>query len=229
MLRARFLIPVFVAILTAPALAPSTVAAEETFIQPGASFEGYCTMNFVFTDADGTLYVGTAAHCVNNGIGQRIGHNGDTWGTVVLDLDLPDADFALVRVDPDHHANVNPAMRGWGGPTGVAKTSDTTTGDRLSLHGYGDVIGWFDATRSRTGVLVGHTSTFYTMDAPAVWGDSGGPITHQETGLALGIVSGFNVPFSTDRGPTVEHILKRAAAEGYPISLMTGTLDEPIL
>jgi hypothetical protein len=49
---------------------------DEALIRPGVQIHtegrGWCTSNFVFTDAENNIYLGTAAHCVHDSIGANV-------------------------------------------------------------------------------------------------------------------------------------------------------------
>lgn len=210
-------------------------------IQPGAFVAtpvGGCTMNFIFQDKKGKLYVGTAGHCFEK-VGDRARaepNPGSALSTldrlfdfgsavfIEFDEDNPSIDFALIRIDRDHYNKVNPAMRFWGGPTGVTSAPETRAGDLLLAYGYGLGFDVTPVTRPRTRVLVDDDATHYTSQSASMFGDSGSPITHRATGKALGIDSRFNlvdVPPTTDAGPTVEHILRRLTAVGWRLRIVT--------
>lgn len=198
----------------------------ETSIQPGAilrSSVGQCTMNFVFEDSSGGLFVGTAGHCSQK-VGDRMRSADGEFGSVVWRESSSSMDFSLVRIDGDKTGQVSPAVRFWGGPVGSTASSETGAGDALLLYGYGVGFATTSATRPREGVLWSDSSSDYVADTGAVNGDSGGPIIHEPTGKALGIVSRFNltslVP-STDIGPTVESILAVLSANGFNLTLKT--------
>lgn len=211
---------------TSPAWGPAGTAT----IRPGSLFQGICTMNFLYTDAAGAAYVGTAAHCTD-AIGQRVSVDGDgpDFGTVVFDSDVsPGArafvDFALVRIDADKVHLANPLMRGHDGPKGAVTREELAAGDLLSLHGHGQAMGLLAATRTRPGVLVEVTARGeYRADMASDFGDSGGPILHVETGKALGIISrwGINARPSTDIGPTMGLIFEELGRAGIQVELAT--------
>lgn len=209
------------ALLLAPGPGAAVEPEANTFLQPGTEVEtdeGGCTLNFVFRDGANT-YIGTAGHCIGR-VGSRVSTPGHgEWGTAVLDLGSPD--FALLRVDPAKVGVVRAAVQHWGGPTGVAAPQETSAGDLLALYGYGVAFSLTEPTRAKQGVLLGDGPQTYTADTWAVFGDSGGPVLHKASGKALGIVSGFNLPLSTDIGPTVADIQRALAARGYNVQLQT--------
>jgi len=207
------------------ALVPPVAADEpdaNTYLQPGTEVNtplGGCTLNFVFKDAQNT-YIGTAGHCVS-GTGGRVSTPGHgQWGTVVVDIDGA-TDFALIRVDAAKLSAVRADVQHWGGPTGIITAAETATGDVLAIYGYGIGFSTTEPTRAKQGVLLSDSANQYVADTWAVWGDSGGPVLHKDTGKALGIISSYNFPVSTDIGPTVPHILQQLAQRGYHVQLQT--------
>jgi len=219
--------PVFrTSVILALLLAIPAVSAGEpdanTFLQPGTEVitpVGGCTLNFVFKDATNT-YIGTAGHCAD-GPGGRVSTTGHgAWGTVVVDIDGA-TDFALIRVDAAKVSAVRSAVQHWGGPTGVVTASETATGDVLAIYGYGIGFSVNENTRPKQGVLISDSSTQYVADTWAVNGDSGGPVLHKATGKALGVISSYNLPVSTDVGPTIPAIQAALAARGYNVVLQT--------
>jgi hypothetical protein len=211
-----------VAVSTA-ALAPATASSHDV-LQPGDSLGGFCTLNFVFDGSGGDAYIGTAGHCVDDG--QRVS-NPDlgTFGTVVYDNDSS-TDFALVDVDDALEGKLDASLDGHGGtPTGVATPDETAPGDALLMSGYGVGAREAETTREeRRSVLVEHGSQEYQSDGPVVNGDSGAPLVHAPTGEALGIVSRygiFEIPPTTDVGPTLDRILDVLQQDGYDVTLRT--------
>lgn len=205
-------------------------------LRPGSSLGGYCTFNWVFhqvvfpteeePDPVPEVYIGTAGHCTDD-IGERVTLTGyGQAGSVVFDTDLvgSGSDFSLIRLDPDVVADTNPQMRGFVGPTGYVTPDELTFGDQVDIHGYGLVVGQFEQTRARFGVLTDWNDQEYVADMPAVNGDSGAPLLHDETGEALGIISRYGIdqtPPSTDVGPLLTWILDDLAAAGFDDVVLT--------
>lgn len=197
-------------------------------IQPGAVINAPhgCTFNFVFRDANRRLYIGTAGHCVDR-VGQVVTDGQDRGvGTVVYRRQDPGDydDFALIRIYSSRYGDVNPAVRHWGGPTGYTTHTQTATGDRVLLSGYGMIFDLTSATRPRPGVLVQDDHADYRTYSPSIFGDSGGPVLHEATGKALGVVSGFIVPEfpqTISDGPTVARALYLLKTGGIKVSLVT--------
>ncbi|HEX2293790.1 MAG TPA: hypothetical protein VHN37_00600 [Actinomycetota bacterium] len=206
---------------------------EDAPIRPGASLNGSCTFNFVFyTPGTATrapkAYIGTAGHCTDK-LGEPAELPGvGAVGKVVYDSDLVKGeynavDFSLIELAPAMVSQTNPTVLGWGGPKRVATVEDFAEGDRVDVYGYGLLVGETEQTRPRSGVLFSWTEQEYLADMPAVNGDSGAPLLHNETGAALGIISRWNidVPPSTDRGPLVVWILEALDAAGFDVRLAT--------
>lgn len=172
-----------------PPLIPETCANR---ISPGSNVStpvGGCTANFIFRDAAGLWYVGTAGHCFS-ALGQRLTVNGlGQVGTVVYDINAGvGEDFALVRVDANKVANVNPAMCQWGGPTGLDHTGPS---DVMRHYGFGIGYGTIQFTRARTGfggTNAGHDFSFAGLVDS---GDSGSG-ARRDDGSALGIITHVN-------------------------------------
>lgn len=129
---------------------------DDAWIRPGTRvLGGSCTSNFIFTDsAETRVFIGTAAHCVNNGpstatngcdprnkpwaLGRSVAVTGaakagtlvySSWEAMQRIGETSSAtcagnDFAVVELHPDDHHRVSPAMRGYGGPIGVTEGGD---------------------------------------------------------------------------------------------------------
>jgi hypothetical protein len=213
--------------LAAAALAVPASADAAVTLQPGAYHEtdaGSCTLNFVYTNANGT-YLGTAAHCVDK-VGQRVRDIENVeFGSVAFtgDANNRDWDFAFIKVDSEDLARVSPAVKGWPMyPTGSTVPTDTATGDSIQLSGYGLGYGTTRTTQEqRTAVMGFDNADYYTVTGPIHWGDSGGPLVHRRTGKALGIVSRLCVGVCTEEGPTVQGILDKARSRGFTVTLKT--------
>jgi hypothetical protein len=103
----------------------------------------------------------------------------------------------------------------------VATAKETRLGDTVLVSGYGLIFRPLALTRQqRFGVLLSASRSEYHAEAPTFFGDSGGPVVHGRTGGALGIVSELCIgTCGLLRGPTVQNILRLAAAEGFPVRL----------
>jgi hypothetical protein len=209
------------------ALAVPGAASAATTLQPGAYMEtdvGSCTMNFVY-DGGGRTYIGTAAHCVDH-IGQPVRDiDGVQFGTAAYigDANTTAKDFAFIAVDPEDLGRVSAAVKGWPAyPTGSTVPTDTATGDSIQLSGYGLGYGTTKPTQEqRTAIMGFDDAETYDVSGPIHWGDSGGPLVHKRTGKALGIVSRLCAGACSEEGPTVQGILAKAAAAGFPVTLRT--------
>lgn len=246
-----------VLLLVTPAFASADAEAPAP-IQPGAMHltgGSACTLNFVFEDANGsgTLYIGTAGHCVE-GVGERIEvpEHGEI-GTVVYEGDTSPSvlgmgqgveghheDFALIEIDDDRHGLVDPSVRHWGGPTAVAETF--TPGEPILHYGNAKYVSATTVTRERVAQLVtvydersvsngDDYEGWYLANGAFFSGDSGSPLLAGD-GEALGIVSTMAVGVGepgTDVGPTVDVILSNLAAAGFGVELRTAplTVDGP--
>ena len=204
-------------------------------IRPGSSIGG-CTSNFIFYELVyptpeipnpvPTVYMGTAGHCTDEP-GERVSVSGTGQvGTVVYDSDVvkSNVDFSLIELDPERVSQTNPQMRGYEGPKGIATPATLAVGDQVDVYGYGIGVGLLEQTRPRFGVLTDWTNDEYVADMPAVNGDSGAPLLHDETGMALGIISRYGidqVPPSTDVGPLLGWILREVRAAGFNVTLAT--------
>jgi hypothetical protein len=215
-----------VATLALAAALPGTAAAAGT-LQPGAYHEtdaGSCTLNFAYS-GNGRTYLGTAAHCVE-AVGQPVRDiDGDTFGTVAFigDADTTEWDFAFIAVDAEDVGRVSAAVKGHPAyPKGATTPAETLTGDTIQLSGYGLGYGTTPTTQERRQAVMGFDDAeLYTVTGPIHWGDSGGPLVHVRTGKALGIVSRLCAGTCSEEGPTVQGILAKAAASGFPVTLRT--------
>lgn len=199
-------------------------------IQPGAPFmrgdtEHHCSLNYVFRDAQGLLYVGTAGHCAD-GPRPRI-PNGPTFGTLVYRNNSAGMDIGIFRIDEDKYDLVNPAMRFWGGPLAVETAFEK--GSPLLHYGNGVAFTPSLAMRARAGVLTnvqseefwGSARGWYVATLAVVGGDSGSSVL-MANGNALGVAAEI-APGSkgTMTGPTIELVLDVLARDGFPLELVT--------
>jgi hypothetical protein len=198
-------------------------------IQPGAKIfspMAQCTMNFIFTDPEGTWYAGTAAHCA--GMGHRVSSEAGEFGTVVFRKRTTVQDFALIRIDSERHPDVSPQLRYWGGPTGVSTAPDTLIGDRVMIYGYGIGFGDQPETRRRSGPLSNDSFTRWRAWVPVNFGDSGGPVIHGPTGRALGVSTDLGIyPTGFVNGPTIEAVITDAAEAGFQLTVLIAPYDPP--
>jgi hypothetical protein len=213
---------VFVAVLV-----PHPRLQAATTIQPGdemISSVGGCTLGFAATGGTSTYFM-TAAHCV-----ERVGANielgdGTVFGDVAVigNADNTATDWALIKVRSAYVPVVRGTVRGLPGtPSGYTTAGETALGDTLRFSGYG--IPWFLAAQTREnryGVVVSDDAETYTAIGLDTNGDSGGPIIHEASGQAYGLVSRLCIGPCTSEGPTVQGIRAKAAAKGYSITLKT--------
>lgn len=226
------LLLVALAFVGAGPVASATAAPDA--IQPGdymqAEGSGGCTLNFVYDGAGanaGAVYLGTAAHCVKNVAQPQPVRDmdGNVFGDVAFvgDRNRTETDFAFVQVRPSSISRVSPAVKGSPGyPRGFTTPAETQAGDLVQLSGYGTGFDLLPVTQEkRVAVLAGDNEETWQVTGPLTFGDSGGPLVHVPTGKALGIESGVCLGACTDEGPTVQGILDKAAAAGFPVTLRT--------
>lgn len=224
----------FVALLSAFSLAGVSWAvpvSSARTIQPGDYIESSgigCTLGFVAdgkhpVTGDAATYVMTAAHCVEK-VGKPVSDlSRRVFGDVVArgNPDEAEEDWALILVRPSSERLVKPEVRGIAkSPNGVATWDETAPFDTLRISGYG--IPWFpseDLRETRYGVLSFQDKEVYEAVAMDTNGDSGGPIVHEPSGQALGLVSRLCIGSCTSAGPTVQGIVAKAAKKGFDIEL----------
>ncbi|MET0525087.1 MAG: serine protease [Nocardioides sp.] len=183
---------------TAAAAAPTWAPAASASIHPGVQMytEGaQCTANFVFTDAAGTTYVGYAAHCAGTPVGEgTLAYS--SWLTMQQrgERDPHTCDYndlALVQVDADDVAKVNPSVPFWGGPVGI-NTEGTAAGDTVYSYGNSSLRAGVSQLSPKQGSSLGTTGEGWTHPvytvSPGVPGDSGSAFLDAE-GNALGTLS----------------------------------------
>ena len=229
------------------ALATSSVAFVATpahavyTVQPGSSIESdgsYCTLNWIYTGTGagnlGTVYGGTAAHCVTS-VGQAVYLATGSLGVRLVKIGnvafISGAlDYALIGLDTATVA-VSPAMKGHPEiPTGVSTASSSQLGDLIQFSGNGVGFHATQPTRElRVGVLAFNDGTQHYVDGPVSPGDSGGPVADISDGnKALGIVNTLGVAIGGSFGATVGEggvslpgMFADAAANNVPIALRT--------
>ncbi len=216
-----------------------------TPVHPGDYMEssvGGCTLGFVFNGTGsraGNVYFSTAAHCVDH-VDEDIRL---LSGTIIGDVAaignaaVTATDWALIRVRDQYEGDVRGAVRGHPTfPTGYTTPSQTAQFDLVRFSGYGMGFDLLPLTReSRVGLLGTDSGETYDLIGLDINGDSGGPVMHDKTGKALGLVSrgcGIDAlvlvvptictsPLATSLGPTVQGILAKAAAKTFTVSLRT--------
>ncbi len=205
----------------APVVTGSASAAGTGAVHPGVmtyTNGAQCTANFIFTDGSNT-YIGQAAHC--SGTGQATETDGcqaqslplgtpvevtgaskpgrmvyNSWLAMQANGEKdPDTcaynDIALVQLDPSDAANVDPSVPFWGGPKGVAPS---TQGSGAKVYSYGNSslrLG-LSPLSPKTGFVVqdqgnGWSHAVYTA-TPGIPGDSGSAFLDAQ-GRALGVLS----------------------------------------
>jgi hypothetical protein len=226
------------AVLVAGSAMPAAAATH--VIQPGSSITmggSFCTLNWIYDGAGrraGTVYAGTAGHCVS-GKGQKIKLASGSLGTAVETIGVvayksKKLDYALIRLASSVRSQVKAAMAGHPGiPAGVAGTSATKVGDVCQFSGHGVATDGTTLTQQqRVGVLVSNTRTQHYCDGVVTPGDSGGPVADVTAGnKALGIVNTVGVatdgrlPSAGEGGVSLPGLLADANAHGYPVHVRT--------
>ncbi len=258
----RFIIAVVVALslvpsATAPAHAEPVWADPETaLIRPGIRLHfGYgasCTSNFVFTDAQGEIYLGTAAHCVT-ALGENVWRaEGDAYtgsrrvghiGRVVYSSQISDGvdsypceilftcsdeewdDFALIKIFSEMGRRVNPSMRKFGGPTGVISYEEVRLWDRVLTAGYSELRPGPYQLGAREAYVREKVDPhrIYVTGGTGVFGDSGSGVISSD-GRAVGTLVTLRTP---DNGVvSLFYSLARAATRGFDVQLATWDLAD---
>lgn len=177
-----------------------------------------CTANFVFTDPQGRIYLGQAAHCASIGdasntngcntpslpVGTPVVIEGGTapgvlvyssWRTMQARQETDENtcrynDLALVLVNPKDLDKVNPTFPYFGGPTGMA--TETHRGDKVLNFGASSLLGGIKELKPRQGVSRGQGAGGWTHTVftllPGVPGDSGSGFLDGQ-GRAFGVLS----------------------------------------
>ncbi len=198
-------------------------------LRPGARMTAPsgCTLNFVFSQG-GDLFIGTAAHCVG-GTGQRVSAAGvGDFGAVVFDgwENNPSAianDFALIKIDAQHHDDVDPALCTWGGPTGIGSPGSLLDTDLLLEYGWGSATSIAAASRARIHDEFLSSSNTLSWNGVGSGGDSGAPLVYGD-GRAAGIHTAGLTPVAgvvLEQGPTIERILDLTSDGGFNLQLET--------
>jgi hypothetical protein len=211
-------IPAFTSPVRAgPTWAPAATAA----VHPGVmtyTAGAQCTANFVFTDLDGEVYLGQAAHC--SATGPATDTNGCTSGTLPLGTPVEVSgaghpgvlaynswiamqargetdpstcaynDFALVKLDPRDHASVNPSVPFFGGPTALGTSAPA--GSQVYSYGNSSLRLGIEQLSPKTGISLGETGGGWTRSVytvtPGIPGDSGSGFLNSR-GRAVGVLS----------------------------------------
>jgi hypothetical protein len=205
----------------APVAVGTASAAGDGAVHPGVmtyTAGAQCTANFIFTDGSNT-YIGQAAHCAGTGastetdgctaqslpLGTPVEVDGaskpgtlaySSWLTMQGNGETdPNAcaynDIALVQLDPADAANVDASIPFWGGPKGVAPSSQGA-GAAVYTYGNSSLRQGIAALSPKKGYILqdqggGWSHALYTV-TPGIPGDSGSPFLDNQ-GNALGVLS----------------------------------------
>lgn len=214
-------------------------------VDSGSSLQ--CTAGFLFQSADNaTLYLSIAAHCLGEG-SSRSGLGADVYrenakgrliaiGDVAFDgwaqgVDLS-RDFALVAIRNLEGARdrTHPAMKHWGGPTGLADTSSLLPGTEVVTYAASTLRsadspdnvkeGRFVVRDDKPLALGDGDQLLVRLEPPSQQGDSGSGLM-LANGRAAGILSqgGQTVLPGTDFSLFVplDEMVQLARAEGGPL------------
>lgn len=199
--------------------------------------EGWrCTASFVFTSPDNrTLYLGTTARCIEHlSLGDPVDvANGTTTGTLVYDSfrvmslvgEANDTiraanDLALIELPDEARPLVHPAVRHWGGPTGLAQ--GVSQGDHVLSVGeswYREEANQLDPAEGIVAGAEAWTATVAWLP-PRLSVDTGSPVLSVD-GAALGTVTspppGSPAPGDPDEtgAPEANGVLQLAPALAY--------------
>lgn len=225
--------------------------ADEALVAPGLQGTVYgdgfgvsYTFGFLLATPDNaTMYAATVAHALHLGEGNDIPLGaeamvGDTVvGTFVYDgwaqqSDDFGSDFALIELNDAGRRLAHPAVRGWGGPTGIADADAQVPLYRLLT---------FGATTGgpNTGRVVDEDDGFALarFDNAVQPGDSGSPVLSWD-GRALGHIVGHlalqgvglaGEPEKVTVFSSLDANLERAAAEGFDLVVATAGFEAPLL
>lgn len=175
-------------------------------VRPGARASG-CTLNFLLSDGV-DLYAATAGHCGGLGKTYHVPGVGPIGQVVFRQFDsnlLNLKDWALIRIDEEAAAKVNPTLYQWGGPVAgpvFGTVRVPVPGDSVYHYGHGRGFGEEDATRARAGIVAAPVgTTAFVWPGTVGPGDSGSPVrlgTGEAAGIAViggVIITGDNEEF----------------------------------
>lgn len=218
--------------VTTVAWAPASTAT----IHPGVQVRtetGQCTANFVYTDAQGGVYLGMAAHCSSLGtstqtngcttpsraLGSPVKIAGQYDGTLAYsswlamqragetDRNACEAnDFALIRIAAADVARVNPSVPFWGGPVGL-NTSGTAAGETVYSYGNSSLRRGVTTVSPKQGTSYG--TNFGGWNHPVVTYPAtdipgdSGSALLDRNGSALGVLSRLSVTVAFPTGTGV--------------------------
>ncbi len=215
----------------------SPAPAQSVAVQPGASIESegsYCTLAWIL-DGPGGPYATTAAHCVSgpgavvNLATGALGSVIERFGTVAYAGNPAEAgrDYALIRIDADDIAKINPALKGWPAiPTGMSTRATAAQGDLMQFSGHGVGFSLTQPTREqRKGVLNFMDDREHLVLGVVVSGDSGGPVADITDGnKAFGLVNTVGVAINGgaltvvnlgEGGVNLQNVIADAAAHCF--------------
>lgn len=237
----------------ASAWAPAESATIHPGVQTVTEGSGQCTSNFIYTLGT-EVYIGQAAHCSGTGaatetdgcdsgslpIGTKVEIDGAARpGTMVYNSWLAMQavgesdeeacaynDLALVRIDPEDVANVNPSVPFFGGPHGIGISAP---GESVYTYGNSSLRFGVAELSPKNGMTVGVSPAGWSYDVytatPGVPGDSGSAFLNA-SGQALGTLSTVQLaPLAGSNGVgDVGRELAYARSHGFPgLGLENGT------
>lgn len=194
-----------------------------------------CTLGALLADSRGRRYFTYAGHCAHPAatgakVVDRGGHLVGTLVFVAYDHERG-RDIALVKVAPGRRTD--PAIRGWGGPTGLLKGTAPAGPVRFSGSSAAGLAGQARSSTT-TGIGTGHS---FRLGAEPVPGDSGSPVLLADGRLAgefIGYLNGSGDPAGDDpagwpAGPTYAYRMDRqlaiaAKGTGLRLRLLTAPL-----
>lgn len=214
---------------------PSWPPIEQASIRPGVNVvDGACTSNFLFATPDNaTLFLGTAAHCVDD---KEIGDPvtvaaGAAEGTLAYSSfhtmnetgdDIAANDFALIELPDEARDRVHPAMLTFGGPTEIS--AEVGVGDKLYAHGNSTMRPGQTPEEAgpREGYVTHHDEweTGMYFAGPGIPGDSGSAVTTAD-GAALGTL----VTLEIAPQPASNNVANLAATLAYANEHMDRTVE----
>ncbi len=229
----------------ATSIAVPASAHHHSPIQPGGPilFDGdlgVASTDFVFRDRrTKALYIGTAAHVTRGmGAGSEVPMEGvGMFGRLAYSREGMNAfsrqDVAIVRIHDRLKKHVDPSVRTWGGPTGVADPTRVSAGELTYLYGQALVFRHTQATRGKVGVLSPMIEDdwgwmgWFDHTTWTFGGDSGSPVLTGD-GKGLGITSGLSAPYGEpgySMGPTLALIMQELRLVGFDLELVTAPFD----
>lgn len=132
-------------------------------------------------------------------------------------------DFALVALDPDDREKISPAVKEFGGPTGLASADAVGVGDEVKWYGSTSLTPDGRQTSRHEGNIVSSQSWSFQAYSviPGVPGDSGSGFM-LEDGSAAGVLVTVQTVYPGANGATkLDPALAFAAEQGTPVELVT--------